>query len=157
MICAHYFQRFTGYLNHVDLLMLDVATCFEETTQLFSIYFVDFILFPTDKYLFKVKKIRIICWTCLKLRINTAWHSSGVFIVDFNHSQHIRIVFLLLTFKIYLKLGCERQVIMFWKYKKLYICFVIKVTRSISFSDLSFAPNWNKLWTNDHIMNILWT
>ena len=87
--------------------MLDVATCFEETTQLFSVYFVDFILFPTDKYLFKVKKIRIICWTCLKLRINTVWHSSGVFIIDFNHSQHIRIVFLLLTFNIYLKLGLK--------------------------------------------------
>ena len=100
--CAHYFQWFTGYLNHVDLLMLHVAICFKETALLFNVHlscFVDFILCPTNKYMFKVsnKKIRLICWMCSKLKINTAWHSSSVFIVDFDHSHHINIVFLLLT------------------------------------------------------------
>ena len=34
--CAHYFQWFTGYLNHVDLVMSHVATCFKDTALLFS-------------------------------------------------------------------------------------------------------------------------
>ena len=37
-----------------------------------------------------------------KLKINTAWHRSDVFIVDFDHSQHIDIEFLLLTLNKYL-------------------------------------------------------
>ena len=51
------------------------------------------------------------------LKINTAWHRSGVFIVDFDHGQHINVVFLLLTLNKYLSVGCERQVIIFWKHK----------------------------------------
>ena len=82
-----------------------------------------------------IKKIRLICWMCSKLKINTAWHRSGVFIVDFDHSQHINILFLFLTLNKYLAVGCERQVTMFWKHKKLYIFFFIK--SPISFSDLS--------------------
>ena len=44
--------------------MLQVATCFKKTALLFNVHlscFVDFILCPTDKYLFKVnnKKIRL--------------------------------------------------------------------------------------------------
>ena len=34
-----------------------------------------------------------------KLKVNTAWHRLGVFIVDLDHRQHINIVFLLLTLK----------------------------------------------------------
>ena len=34
---------------------------------------------------------------CSKLKVNTACHRSGVFIGDLGHSQHINIVFLLLT------------------------------------------------------------
>ena len=81
------------------------GTCFKETT-----------LCPTDKYMFKVnnKKIRLICM-CSNLKINTAWHRSFVFIVNFDHSQHINIVFLLLTLNKYLSVRCEGQVIMFWK------------------------------------------
>ena len=85
--------------------LIDVAcTCFKETTPLFSVHlscFVDFILCPTDKYMFKVnnKKIWLICWMCSKLKVNTAWHRLGVFIVDLDHRQHINIVFLLLTLK----------------------------------------------------------
>ena len=55
--CAHYFQWFTGYLNHVDLLMLHVATRFKEIALLFNVhlcFFADFILCLTDKYMFKV-------------------------------------------------------------------------------------------------------
>ena len=119
--------------------------------------FVDFIPCPTDKYIFKVnnknKKIRLICWMCSKLKINTAWHSSGVFIIGFDHSQHIKAVFLLLTLNKYLSFGCERQVIMFWKYKKLYIYFVIKVARPVSFSDLSL----HRIEINYEQMTILWT
>ena len=64
--------------------------------------------------MFKVnnKKIRLICM-CSSLKINTACHRSFVFIVDFDHSQHINVVFLLLTLNKYLSVECERQVIMF--------------------------------------------
>ena len=101
--------------------------------------FVDFIQYPTGKYMFKVnnEKIRLICSMCSKLTINTAWNCSGAFIVDVDHSQHIKMVFLLSTLTKYLSAGCERQVIMFWNHKKRYICFVTKVARPISFSDLS--------------------
>ena len=103
-------------------------------------------------YMFKVnnKKIRLICWMCLKLKTDKAWHSSAVFIVNFDYSQHINIVFLLLTLNEYLALGCERQVIMFWKHKKLYICPVIK--SPISSSDLSL----HRIEINCEHMTILW-
>ena len=123
----------------------------------------DFIFCPTDKYMSKVnnKKIRSSCWVCSKLKINTAWHSSGVFIVDFDHSRHINLAFLLLTSKKYLSVGCERQVIMLWKHKKRYICFLINVARPISFSDLLLHQteiNYEQmaiLWTHyEHSMNI---
>ena len=52
-------------------------------------------------------------------------------------SIYVYIVFLLLTLNKYLSVGCERQVIMFWKHKRRCICFVIKVARPNSFSDLS--------------------
>ena len=51
------------------------------------------------------------------LKTNTAWHRSGVFIVDFDHDQHINVVFLLLTLNKYFSVGCERQVIISWKHK----------------------------------------
>ena len=75
--------------------------CFKETALVFNVFltcFVDFILCPTGKYIFKVstKKNRLI-YMCSSLKINTACHRSFVLIVDFYHSQHINIVFLLLT------------------------------------------------------------
>ena len=90
---------------------------------------------------------------CSKLKINTAWHSSSVFIVDFDHSRHINIVFILLTLNKYVSAGCQMQVIMFWKHKKCFICFVIKVARPISFSDLSL----DRIEINYEQMNMLWT
>ena len=156
--CALYFQWFTDHLNHVYLLTLYVAACFKETALLFNVHlscFLDYFLCLTNKYIFKVnnKKIILICWMCSKLKINTAWHSSGVFVVDFDHSQHINIVFLLLSLNKYLSVGCERQVIMFWKHNKQYIFFAIKVTTPISFSNLSL--HWIEI--NYEKMTVLWT
>ena len=136
--------------------------CFKETALLFNMHlgcFVKFIKRPTDKYMFKVsnEKIRLICWMCSKLKLNTTWHRSDIFIVDFDQSHYIKTVFLLWTLNKYFSVGCETQVIMLWKYKKRHICFVIKVARPISFSAFIMAPNWNALWTNnhnEHIMNI---
>ena len=98
---------------------------------------------------------------CSKLKISTAWHISSVFIADFEHSQHINMAFLLLTLNKYLLVGCERRVIMFWKHKNRYICFVKKAERPISFSDLSLhrieisSEQMTMLWTYyEHNMNI---
>ena len=133
------------------------CTCFKETALLFNVHlncFVNFILCPTDKYMFKVnnKKIRLICWMCSKIKLNTTWHRSGVFIVVFDQSQYISIVFLLLTLNEYVSVGCERQVIMFWKQKKRHICFVIKVHSLYHSAIYIIAPNWNY-----EQMTILWT
>ena len=87
-----------GWLTHVT------CTCFKETALLFNVHlscFVDFILCPTDKYMFKVNNISS------KLKINTTWHDPDVSIVDFDHSQYINIVFLLLTWNKYLSVGLK--------------------------------------------------
>ena len=133
-------------------------TCFKETALLFNVHlvcFVNFILCPTDKYIFKVnnEKIRLICWMCSKLKLNTTWHRSGVFIVDFDQSQYISIVFLFLTLK--------RFVSRVWKTsqcsetQKATYLFGTKSCKSSFIQQLIIAPNWNELWTNDHTMNIL--
>ena len=101
--CAHFFSMVYGLFK--PCWLIDVScTCLKETTPLVNLLlscFVDFILCPTDKYMFKVKdkKIWLICWMCSKLKVNTAWHRLGVFIVDLDDRQHINIVFLLLTLK----------------------------------------------------------
>ena len=48
---------------------------------------------------------------CSSFKINTACHCFFVFVVDFDHSQHINIVFLLVTLNKYLSVGCERHVL----------------------------------------------
>ena len=136
------------------------CNCFKETALLLNVHlgcFVNFIKCPTDKYVFKVnnEKIRLICWMCSKLKSNTTWHCSNVFIVDFDQNQYINTVFLLWTLNKYFSLGCERHVIMFWKCKKRHICFVIKIVRFISFSDFIIAPNLNKFWANNHNKHIV--
>ena len=138
------------WLTHVTWI------CFKGTTFLLNVHlscFANFIPCPTDKYMFKVnnKQIRLICCICSKIKINTAWYSSGTFIVDVDRIQHINIVFLLLALNNCLVVGCERQVIMFWKHKKLYICFIMK--RPISFSDLSL--HWIEI--NYKHVTTLWT
>ena len=96
-------------------------------------------------------KIRLICWMCSKLKTNPVWHISGFFIVDFDCSQYINIVFLFLTLSKHLAIVCERQVIMFWEHKKLYICFLIK--SPISSSNLLL----HGIEINYEHMTILWT
>ena len=91
-----------------------------------------------------IKKIRLICWMCSMLKINTAWHRSGVFIVDFDHSQHINIVLLLLTSNKFL--WTSHNVLKIQKAIYLYCnarCKAYFIQRFI------IAPNWNKLWTYD--------
>ena len=62
-------------------------------------------------------------------------------------------VFLLLTLNKHFSIGCEGQVLILWKLKKRHNCFLIKVARFISFSDLLLhrtAINYEqmtKLWT----------
>ena len=74
---------------------------------------------------------------CSKLKINRAWHRSGVFVADFDHREHVNIVFLLLTLNKCLSVGCKRHVIMFRKHKKWYICLILKVESPLSFNNLS--------------------
>ena len=117
--------------------------------------FVNFILCPTDKYMFKVnnEKIRLICWMCSKLKLNTTWYRSGVFVADFDQSQYISIVFLLLTLIKHLSVECERQVIVL-KTQKVTFLFGNKSCKAYFIQQFIIAPNWNKLWINDHTMNI---
>ena len=118
--------------------------------------FVNFILCPTDKYMFKInnEKIRLICWMCSKLKLNTTWYRSGVFIVDFGQSQYINVVLLLSTLNKHLSVGCERQVIVLKTQKVTYL-FRNKSCKAYFIQRCIIAPNWNKLWTNDHTINIL--
>ena len=120
----------TGCLNHVSFLLSDVATCFKETALLFNVLIIILRILSCAQLAntcskLTIKKIGWICWMCSKSKTNTAWHSSGVFI-DFDQSQHINIMFLLLTLNKYFSVECESQV----------INDIIKVVRPISFSDL---------------------
>ena len=89
----------------------------------------------------------------LKVKDKYSMTYSVVFIVDFDHSQHINILFLFLTLNKYFSVPFERQAVMFWKHKERLICFVIKVARPISFSDLSM----HRIEINYEQMTILWT
>ena len=134
------------------------CTCFKETALLLNVplsCFVNFILCPTDKYMFKVnnEKIWLICWMCSKLNLNTTWYRSGVFVADFDQSQYISIVFLLLTLIKHLSVECERQVIVL-KTQKVTFLFGNKSCKAYFIQQFIIAPNWNKLWINDHTMNI---
>ena len=143
----------TCWLTHTT------CTCFKELTLLLNMHlicFVNIILCPKDKYMFKInnEKIRLICWLCSKLKLNTTWYCSGVFIVDFDQSQYVIIVILLLTLNKHLSVGCERQVIVL-KTQKVTYSFCNKCCKACFIKQFIIAPNWNKLWTNDHTLNIL--
>ena len=145
-----------GYLNHVDLLMLCLTY---ETALFFTMHlgcFADFILCPTNKYMFKIdnKKIRLICWMCSKLKINTAWHSFCCWlwpqsaykysVSTFNFEQ----VFASRVWK------ASHNVL---KIQKVIYLFRNKSCKAYFIQQFIIEPNWNKLWTNDHAMNMLWT
>ena len=94
---------------------------------------------------------------CSKLKINTVWHSSGVFIADFNRSQHM----------IYCSSSFNSEQVFarsVWKAnhnvlkteKTIYL-FRNKSCKAFFMQWFIIAPYWNKLWTNEHIMNIIWT
>ena len=78
--------KFSGYCFYINT---SIYGDFEINIRVHLSCFVDFILCPTGKYMFKVnnEKIRLICWMCFKVKVNTAWHHSGVLIVDFDNSQ----------------------------------------------------------------------
>ena len=85
------------------------------------------------------------CWICSNLKTNTAWNCSVVFIVEFDHSQHIRIVFLRLNLNKYLSAGCERPVVIIWKHKKTIYLFCKKNCKAYFVKQFIIAPNWNEL------------
>ena len=91
-----------------------------------------------------------------KLKLNTTLHRSGVFTFEFDHSQYINVVFLLLTLNKHLSVGCARQVIILWNTKsdilKVIIKVAIEVARPISFSDYHYRIEINYVQ-----MTILWT
>ena len=68
-------------------------------------FFSSFPIHPANIYLFKVNDIntRNRCEIYLKLTIKTSerhhWRRSNVFLVNFEHSSHLFLVFLLLTFE----------------------------------------------------------
>ena len=112
------------------------CTCFKETPLLFNVQLsclVNFILCSADKNMFKInnEKMRFCCM-CSELRLKT-WHGFGVSVVEFDQSQNINIVSLLLTVNNYLSVGCEStKSDNCPENTKSDICFVIKVARPIS-------------------------
>ena len=134
--------RLTHVTKDITSLMLHVATCFKETVLLFNMdfsFFVDFIQYQTDKYMSKVnnKKKQINLLNLFKVKNKYSMTSFCFFVAGFHHNQHVNIVFLLLTLNNYLSAECEREVIMFLKQKKRFICSVLKVESTLSFGNLS--------------------
>ena len=153
---AYYFQWFTGYLNHVDLLMSHVHVlkklyyCLMCTKVVFWILSRAQLANTCSKLTIKN---RLICM-CSKLKINTAWYRSGVFIVDFDHSQHITFSFEQAFVSRLWKTShnvLKTQKAMYLFHNKSYKAYVIQ--------QFIIASNWNKLWPHwEHTMiNILWT
>ena len=114
-------------------------TCCKEAALLFNVQldcFVNFILYPTDKYMFKVnnEKIRLICWMCSKLKLNTTtwfccfycwlWPEAiyQYSVSTFNFKQ----VFVIRVLK------ASHNIL---KDKKWHICLVLKVASPLSFSN----------------------
>ena len=97
--------------------------------------------------MFKVNNTnnKLICM-CSYLKLNTAWHHSGVLLVELDHSQHINIVFLLLTLNKHLSVGCERQVIIFWKSRTFWLLVLTLLPRWCKISSLYLVPVQN-YWT----------
>ena len=91
---------------------------------------------------------------CSSLKINTVCHCSFVFVVDFDHSQHINIVFLLLTQIKYLSVRCERHVLttLFQGLFHSAICTQLKQ----STTTLSAYYDMNILQAYVSALNLLW-
>ena len=82
---------------------------------------------------------------CSNLKTNTAWNCSVIFIVEFDHSQHTKIVFLRSNLNKYLSAGCERPVAIIWKHKKMIYLFCNKNFKAYFVKQFIVAPNWNEL------------
>ena len=112
-----YYLKSSHYDHHVDLLVLHAHVlqkmphCLMCTEVVLSVLSCAELINTSSKL--AIKKIRLICWNCSKLKINAAWHRTGVSVFGFDHNQHINRVSLLLTLNKCLSVGCERQVIMF--------------------------------------------
>ena len=135
------------------------------TALLFNVhlsYLVDFILCPAEQGMFIVnsKRVRLICWMCSKLkksvldddriRRNQSLYSSkgrrdnkynmtsfwSFYCGLWHQSAYQYSVHTFNSEQVFVSRVWDKG-IMFWKYKKGYIYFVIKVARPISFSDLS--------------------
>ena len=143
--------------------LIDVScTCFKETTPLFNVHwtcFVDFILIPTDKYMFKVNKTNIwlICWMCSNLKVNTTWHHSGVFIVDFDQSEDQYSVSILNFKQAFVSSVSKTSHNVLMKTKRKIFVSSHKSFKVDFFQRFIIAPNWNKLWTfgNTSAINLL--
>ena len=66
--------------------LIDVFTCFKKTTRLFHELFCGFYLVLNWQIHSKLTKNLISLLICTKLKVNTAWHRLGVFILDLDCS-----------------------------------------------------------------------
>ena len=98
-----------------------------------------------------LKKIRLMCM-CSSLKINTSSHCSFVFVVDFDHSQHINIVFLLLTLNKCLFYNVLKT--LFEGLFHLAICQCIKLKQITT--TLSAYYDMNIVWAYVLALNMLW-
>ena len=121
----------------------------------------DFILCPTDKYMFKInnKKIWLIYWMCSKLKVNTAWHCLGGFIADLDHSQHINIISCVSTFnfKEAFVSSVRKTSHNVLKNQKSRYLYRNKRCKAYFIERFIITPNWNKLWIygNTSALNLL--
>ena len=120
------------------------------------ICFVNFILCPTDKYMFKVnnKKISIICWMCSKLKPNTTWHRFDVFIVDFDQSVCQCSVSTFNFEQVFVSRVWKKSHNVLKIQKGTYL-FRNKSCKAYFIQRFIVAPNWNKSWINDHNEHII--
>ena len=125
-----------------------ICTSFKETALLFNVHlscFVNFVLGPTDN-----KKNRTICWMCSKLKSfwcfsyrlwpQSVWQCS---LSTSNFEQ----VFVSIVWK------TSHNVL---KIQKATYLFCNKSYKAYFIQRFIIPPNWTKLWTDDHTMNILW-
>ena len=129
------------------------CTCFKETELSFNVHlscFVDFILCRTAKYMFQVnnKKIRLICWMCSKLKINTAWHRFYCWLWPQSTHQYsvsnfnLKQLFLSRVWK------TSHNVL---KTQKAIYLFCYKSCEAYFIQRFFIASNWNKLRVRNHI------
>ena len=152
--CAHYFQWFMGYLNHVGLLMPHVHVlkklphCLMCTQVVLWILSCAQLINTCSKLamkklnMFKVKTkynmTSFWCFYCWLWAESVYQYSASTF----NFEQA-------LVSKVW---NTSHNVL---KTQKVTHLFRSKLCKAYFIQRFIIAPNWNKLWTNDHTMNIL--